>query len=77
MNWEYASHSIGGAVFYDLAQVTYPDATHESFSHDAAGNLSSFTDRGGLVWHGTYNARGQLLTAGNPAGGVTTLGYDP
>ena len=48
VNWAYASHSIGGAVFYDLAQVTYPDATHESFSHDAAGNLTSFTDRGGL-----------------------------
>jgi YD repeat-containing protein len=74
--WSYSSHASGGATFYDLAGATYPDGRTESFTRDAAGNVTNWMDRGGFHWMGTYNARGQALTGTNPAGGVSTFAYD-
>jgi YD repeat-containing protein len=73
----YSSHVVAGATIFDLATAGYPGGTTESYGRDAAGNLTDFTDRGGFHWTGTYNARGQALTATNPSGGVTTFTYDP
>jgi type VI secretion system Hcp family effector len=75
-HWTYGSHTMGGGTFFDLASVQFPDLTTESFTRDAAGNPTSITDRGGFHWQTTYNGRGQVLTATNPAGGVTSLTYD-
>jgi RHS repeat-associated protein len=72
----YASRAVNGITFYDLAQVSYPDGTSESFTYDAVGNVLTRTDRAGKVFMFTYNARGQPLTAQNPLGGVTTFAYD-
>jgi YD repeat-containing protein len=74
--WTYGSHSVGGVTLFDLATASYPDGTSENYGRDAAGNLTSFRDRGSFLWSGTYNTRGQLLTSTNPSGGVTTLTYD-
>jgi YD repeat-containing protein len=76
IHWTYGSHLVGGSTLYDLAGAQYPDLTTESFTRDPAGNLVTFTDRGGGLWQGTYNPQGQLLTGTNPAGGVTTLTYN-
>ena len=72
----YTSHTTAGLTFYDLAQMTFPDGTSESFTYDAWGNALIRTDRAGQVWHFSYNGRGQLLTAQNPAGGLITLTYN-
>jgi YD repeat-containing protein len=76
-NSTYGSHIVAGATLFDLSTVGYADGTMESYGRDAAGNLNDFMDRGGFHWQGTYNTRGQVLTATNPAGGVTTFTYDP
>ena len=75
-HWTYGSHTMGGATFFDLASSQFPDLTSETFTRDAAGNPTAVTDRGGFHWQATYDARGQLLTGTNPAGGVTTYAYD-
>jgi YD repeat-containing protein len=75
-HWSYGSHSIGGGTFYDIASLQYPDLTVESFTRDAAGNPTSIIDRGGFPWQSTFNARGQVLTSTNPAGGITRFSYD-
>jgi RHS repeat-associated protein len=72
----YASRAVNGITFYDLAQVSYPDGTSESFTYDTSGNVLTRTDRAAKVFTFTYNARGQPLTAQNPLGGVTTFAYD-
>ena len=77
VNWGYGSHLVGGATLFDLSTAHYPDGTTETFGRDGSGNLTSFIDRGGFPWGGTYNARGQVLTRTNPTGGVTTFTYDP
>jgi YD repeat-containing protein len=76
IHWSYGSHAVGGGTLFDLAGAQYPDQTSETFTRDAAGNLITFTDRGGFPWQATYNARGQLLTATNPAGGISNFSYD-
>ena len=81
-HWTYGSHAMGGATFYDLASVQFPDLTSETFTRDAAGNPTAITDRGGFVWQATFNARGQVLTSTSPPvvagtpGGVTSYAYD-
>ena len=77
INWTYSFHTDGGFRSFDLATASYPDGTTENYGRDASGNLTNFIDRGGFPWGGTYNTRGQLLTATNPASGVTTFTYDP
>jgi YD repeat-containing protein len=77
IHWTYGSHAVGGGTLFDLATAQFPNLTTESYGRDPAGNLTNFTDRAGLHWLGTYNARGQVLTAGNPAGGSSALTYDP
>jgi RHS repeat-associated protein len=68
--------SAKALTFFDLAKVTFPDGTSESFAYDANGNTLSRTDRAGKTWAFTFNGRGQALTATNPAGGVSTMTYD-
>jgi YD repeat-containing protein len=75
ISWGYGSHLVGGATLFDLSTAGYPDGTTEGYGRDPAGNLTDYTDRAGFHWFGTYNARGQVLTATNPSGGVTTIGY--
>jgi YD repeat-containing protein len=77
INWVYGSHSVGGAMLFDLAAAGYADGTSESYVRDSAGNPTDFTDQSGAHWMRTYNSRGQVLTATNPTGGVTTFTYDP
>jgi len=76
VNATYSSHLVAGAALFDLSTMGYADGTTENYGRDAAGNLNDFMDRGGFHWRGTFNAQGQLLTATNPAGGVTTYTYD-
>jgi RHS repeat-associated protein len=73
----YTPRTFGGVTFHDLTGVTYQDGTSESFVRDAAGNVTSRTDRAGEVSTFTYNGNGQVLTATNPVGGVTTNTYNP
>jgi type VI secretion system Hcp family effector len=81
-HWTYGSHTMGGATFYDLASVQFPDLTSETFTRDAAGNPTLITDRAGGIWQPTFNARGQMLTSTSPPtlpgtpGGVTSYAYD-
>jgi YD repeat-containing protein len=77
IHWSYGSHVVAGAPLFDLASTSYPDLTTESYARDAAGNVTDLADRAGFHWRGTYNSRGQCLTATNPSGGVTTFTYDP
>ena len=63
-------------TFYNLTRVDHPDATFETFTHDARGNVLTHTDSAGRTWTFSYNGRGQVLTATNPTGGVTTYTYN-
>ena len=63
-------------TFFDLAKVVFTDGTKESSVHDGSGNLLTRIDRAGKKWKFTNNARGQVLTATNPLGGVSTFTYD-
>ena len=63
-------------TFYNLTKIDYPDETSETFTYDAKGNMTAHTDRTGKTWNYTCNHRGQVLTATNPEGGVTTYTYD-
>ncbi len=76
IGWVYSSHAVGAATMFDLAKANYPDATSETYGRDAAGNVTGFKDRGGFLWQGTYNLRGQPLTFTNPSLGVRTFTYD-
>ena len=75
-HWSYGTHPAGGATFFDLASIQFPDLTTESFTRDGAGNPTNITDQGSFHWQGTYNSRGQILTRTNPASGVTHYSYD-
>lgn len=77
LTYTYGSHSVSGASLFDLSTAHYPDGAMESYGRDGAGNLADFTDRGDFHWFGTYNSRGQVLTATNPSSGVATFTYDP
>jgi len=77
INQVYSTHLVAGATLFDLSTAGYPDGTTENYARDSAGNLMDFMDRGGFHWTGTYNSRGQILTATNPSSGVTTFTYDP
>jgi len=73
-------------TFYDLIRVDYPatatysaaapDAVFEQFAYDDRGNVLTHTDTAGQLWTYICNARGQILTAANPTGGVATFTYD-
>lgn len=76
MTMAYTPRVLNGVTFFDLTGVTFADGTQEIFTRDASGNLLSRTDRAGKLWSFTYNARGQVLTATNPRGGVSVLTYD-
>ncbi len=63
-------------TFYNLTRMDYPDGTNEQFSHDARGNVLSYTDRAGKIRTYTYNNQGQILTETNPMGGTITYTYN-
>jgi len=73
----YSPRSSGGFTFYDLTGITYPDGNDESFTYDANGNRTGWTDRGGNTRAYTFNARGQVLTETNPLSAVRTYTYNP
>jgi RHS repeat-associated protein len=60
---------------WNLARIDHPDTTHETFGHDAQGNVTTHTDRRGLVWTRTYDVRGRLLSSVAPDGGTTSFTY--
>lgn len=64
-------------TFYDLTSVMRADGAMESFTYDAAGNQTSWTDPAGNVWTYDYSVSGHILSVGNPEGGVTTYTYNP
>ena len=72
----YKPRVLNGVTFFDLASLTFTDGAKESFLYDNLGNLLSRTDRAGKKWKSTYNTRGQVLTATNPLGGISTFTYD-
>lgn len=76
-SFNYASRSLAGLTFYDLASVARADGTTESFARDANGNVTSYTDPAGNVWSLTYSTAGKLLTVVNPLGGVHTFDCAP
>ena len=69
-------HLTTGLTFYDRAKITYPDASIQTFTHDASGNLLQSNDALGHITRYTYNTRGQPVTITNALGGVTTFTYD-
>jgi RHS repeat-associated protein len=73
----YKSRKVNGLTFHDLSKATYPDGNSRSFTYDAKGNITQFSDEAGKNWKYTYNNNGQVLTATNPLGGVSTYTYDP
>ena len=65
--------------FHLPLQITEPNGLVKTFTYDAHGNMLSRTERTGnqsRTWTYTYNGSGQVLTAANPAGNVTTYSYD-
>ena len=75
--YAYTNYYVNGLTFFGLSQVTYPDNTTERFVRDPAGNVLTYVDRLGKSWFYTYNSHGQLLTALNPLGGLSTYTYNP
>lgn len=72
----YTGRMVSGIELFDLTRVAFPDGTSESYTYDAAGNLSNWRDRGGNTAMATYNNRGQVLSVTNPEGGVVSLTYN-
>ena len=64
-------------TLYNLTRIDYPDGTHEEFTYDDRGNVTTYTDRAGNQWTYAYNGRGQKVCITNPEGGVTTYTYNP
>ncbi|MBL8802151.1 MAG: RHS repeat protein [Planctomycetes bacterium] len=72
----YTPRNSGGFTFYDVTAITYADGNDESFSYDANGNRTGWTDRGGNTWTYTFNARGQVLTETSPLTAVRAYAYN-
>jgi RHS repeat-associated protein len=65
-------------TFHLPTQITQPSRTY-SFAYDANGNLTSKTISApgtNSTWSYSYNASGQVLTARDPRGYVTSYAYD-
>ncbi len=76
-SFAYTARTTGdGVTLYDLTGITHADGTTQSFTYDANGNLTGRTDQAGNDWAYSYNGTGQLLTATNPLGGVTSRSYN-
>ncbi len=63
-------------TFYNLSRIDYSDASWETFTYNAAGNMLTKSDQLGNQTVFTCNSRGQVLTETNAAGGVTENGYN-
>jgi RHS repeat-associated protein len=66
------------STFHLPTTITQPLRT-VSFTYDANGNPLTKTiaaSTGTSVWHYTYNATGEVLTATDPRGNVTSYAYD-
>lgn len=72
----WTTQTQGQFQFPKIAAVDLAGGDRYRFSYDNAGNLASATDPAGKTWTYTYNRRGQLLTARNPLGGVTSSTYN-
>jgi len=72
----YTPRSSGGFTFYDLTRITYADGNDDSFTYDANGNRTGWTDRGGSTWTYTFNARGQVLSETSPLSAVRNYAYN-
>jgi RHS repeat-associated protein len=69
--------SLNGYIA-DLAAKTSPEGRKWQFGYDARGNLTTVTDPVGATSVNTYDTLGQLFTAKDANGNVTTYGeYHP
>jgi len=68
------------AMDYDsrgnLASVTYPDLTEDSYTYDAAGNMTVHADPEGATTHYAYDSHCLMTSLENALGGVTGFTYD-
>jgi RHS repeat-associated protein len=74
---QYSPRVFRGVAFSDLASISWPDGTTESFSRDTSGNVTTYTDQASSQWRQTFNSRAQPTSFTNPLGGVTTITYNP
>ena len=47
IQFTYTPRVVSGVTYHDLTGVTHADTTTDTFVYDAAGNLTSHTDRAG------------------------------
>jgi RHS repeat-associated protein len=73
----YALRHAGGVEAHNLVQVVHPDGATEQLAHDAAGNVTAWTDAAGNSWRYAHDARGRLVAATAPDGAVTRYAYHP
>ncbi len=73
--WQWSARVASGFTFHDVTRITAPGGEFEQFTWDPAGNVLTRTDFGGGVWSRTYGARGEVLTATAPDGGVRLAGW--
>jgi len=72
----YTARASNGFTFQDMTSRTLPDASSETFTYDASGNMLTRVDPRGNTWTWTYDAAGNILTSTNPPGGVTTFTWN-
>lgn len=72
----YTNRVVNGVTNFDLIAASFADGSSEQFTYDANGNLTSTIDRAQQLWRFNYNARGQLLSSTNPAGGAVFYTYN-
>lgn len=56
--------------------ITYPDSTTESFTYDACGNITGFTNRAGAATSYTYDALNRLSGKSPSGQSAVTYEYD-
>jgi YD repeat-containing protein len=74
--WTHASHAIEGLAVWEQNRFTQRDGAVESLTLNSLGQVTDRLDAGGFHWNYTYDARNQIATEINPAGGGMTNEYN-
>ncbi|MBU0661018.1 hypothetical protein KKG22_02440, partial [Patescibacteria group bacterium] len=76
----YSYDANGNYLLSETKTVYLPDNTEQvistSYTYDAFGNRTSYTDQMGEVYTYTYDNQGHVLTETNPLNGTKTYEYD-